>query len=233
MPGFTRRDAPLSAIPQLSAPPTLSASALNAKLLRKAHGAGSVEAGFLDMFCNLLWGGGCGWPRGGACEGVLVGAARWSDARAVRGVCAAQVPTRARGRGAPETKRWLPLLFSHAALSGTKMWKREPMLNGCPYVLGVTPFVTGAGHELDSDCMLHARGGMSHEFGGVPKHVAQPPEGFSTARMLSDDTQDLSAELPMRVVWGNASRARVFGCQAGDVHLILAAAEGAHGDGAG
>jgi hypothetical protein len=80
--GFTRLDAPLSATLQFSPPLTISASSstnskeLNAELtrkLRKAHKAlpafgwdtnpvlgpeEVVEEAFVDVFCDLLWGGG-------------------------------------------------------------------------------------------------------------------------------------------------------------------------------
>ncbi|KAJ7460442.1 hypothetical protein B0H11DRAFT_163152 [Mycena galericulata] len=136
-----------------------------------------VEEAFLDVFFDLLWGGGCGRPRAGACEGMLADtgrmevalgrcAAQWSDVRAVLGVCAAQVPTRASRRW----KQWLPSFFSHAAPSGAKLWKREPTLNGRPYVLDATPFITRSGRELHSlTACCACGGGTSHELGGVPK----------------------------------------------------------------
>ncbi|KAJ7500544.1 hypothetical protein B0H11DRAFT_2275782 [Mycena galericulata] len=94
-----------------------------------------------------------------------------------------------RSRARPGTKRRLPSLFSHAVL---RVWIWELTLNGHPYVLGATPFVTGSGRELDFDsCMLRARGGTSHELGGVPKHVVSTNP--QDAELAPSDTDTAAA----------------------------------------
>ncbi|KAJ7430346.1 hypothetical protein B0H11DRAFT_1764435, partial [Mycena galericulata] len=199
--GFTRSDAPLSATLQFSPPLTLSPSALSAptalnaeltRKLRKAHKAlpafgwdtapvlgpeEVVEEAFLDVFCDLLWGG--GWMERAAgvggpaaelareCSWALVeyksrsGAAQDSGATLV--LYEEFVPREYRlalaGAAPPGTKRRLPSLFSPAAPSGGKVWKQAQTLNGRPYVLGATPSVTGSSRELDFDSMLRAQGG--------------------------------------------------------------------------
>ncbi|KAJ7436956.1 hypothetical protein B0H11DRAFT_2362520 [Mycena galericulata] len=154
--GFPRKKPPLSAILQLSPP-------VDAECV--------VEEAFLNAFCDFLWAAGVGSPvaeLARECSRAMV-------ERKSRSGGASKVGWRS--RGALGAKRRLLLLFSHAALSRAKMWKREPTLNGCQYVLGATPFVTGSGHELGSACMLCAQGGTSHELSGVPKRCEHEPAG--------------------------------------------------------
>ncbi|KAJ7016606.1 hypothetical protein C8F04DRAFT_1019007 [Mycena alexandri] len=200
--GFTRSDAPLSATLQFSPPLTLntnvSANApLNAELtrkLRKAHKAlpafgwdtqpvlgpeEVVEEAFLDVFCDLLWGG--GWmERANGVGGPAAELARecsWAlveyksrsggqqDSGSTLVLFEEFVPREYRlalaGAAPPGTRRRLPSLFSPSPspAMGGKTWKQAQTLNGRPYVLGATPTVTGSTRELDFDSMIRAQGG--------------------------------------------------------------------------
>ncbi|KAJ7271461.1 hypothetical protein C8J57DRAFT_1449901 [Mycena rebaudengoi] len=197
--GFTRSDAPLSATLQfsppltLSSPSTLSGAGLNAEMtrkLRKAHKAlpafgwdtapvlGAeevVEEAFLDVFCDLLWGG--GWMERAAgvagpgaelareCSWALVeyksrsGGAQDPGSTIV--LYEEFVPREYRlalaGAAPPGSRRRLPSLFAPAAPSGGKTWKQAATLNGRPYVLGATP-ISPSRRETDFEGMLRAQG---------------------------------------------------------------------------
>ncbi|CAK5278270.1 unnamed protein product [Mycena citricolor] len=218
--GFSRSDAPLSATLQFSTPLSLNltspatpnaASTNNAELtkkLRKAHkalpafgwdtapviGAEEViEEAFMDIFCDLLWGG--GWmERSSGVAGPQADLARecqWALIEFKSRSGGAQdpgctvvlfeefVPREYRlalaGIAPPGTRRRLPSLFSPAApRGGGKTWKQASTLNGRPYVLGATPTATGSTRDLgDFDSMLRAQGGqtklMTLAGSGVPK----------------------------------------------------------------
>ncbi|KAJ7746166.1 hypothetical protein DFH07DRAFT_1038602 [Mycena maculata] len=217
--GFTRSDAPLSATLQFSPPLTLSPSALSAptalnaeltRKLRKAHKAlpafgwdtqpvlgpeEVVEEAFVDVFCDLLWGG--GWMERAAgvggpaaelareCSWALVeyksrsGGAQ--DPGATLVLFEEFVPREYRlalaGAAPPGTKRRLPALFSPAAPSGGKVWKQAPTLNGRPYILGATPSATGSSRELDFEGMLRAQGGTKILSLGTKRASAAPGPG--------------------------------------------------------
>ncbi|KAJ7079916.1 hypothetical protein C8R43DRAFT_1083182 [Mycena crocata] len=242
--GFTRSDAPLSATLQFSPPLSLSlgansaSSPLNAELtrkLRKAHkalpafgwdtnpvlgGEEVVEEAFVDVFCDLLWGG--GWmERAAGVGGPAAELARecsWAlveyksrsggqqDSGATLVLYEEFVPREYRlalaGAAPPGTRRRLPSLFSPStAPSGGKTWKQAAMLNGRPYVLGATPTVTGSTRNLDFDSMLRAQGGtklISLGTKRVPGPMSpEPPMTPVQTQPLAierTDTQGSSAE---------------------------------------
>ncbi|KAJ7149733.1 hypothetical protein C8R46DRAFT_915583 [Mycena filopes] len=245
--GFTRSDAPLSATLQFSPPLTLntntSANApLNAELtrkLRKAHKAlpafgwdtqpvmgpeEVVEEAFLDVFCDLLWGG--GWMErasgvGGPaaelareCSWALVEYKSRSGAQQDSGSTLVLfeefVPREYRlalaGAAPPGTRRRLPSLFSPSPspAMGGKTWKQAQTLNGRPYVVGATPIVTGSTRELDFDSMLRAQGGTKILSLGTKRAVStgpmSPPDlgpahsPITMARTQSNDTHASSGE---------------------------------------
>ncbi|KAJ7702067.1 hypothetical protein B0H16DRAFT_750216 [Mycena metata] len=231
--GFTRSDAPLSATLQFSPPLTLnnnvSANApLNAELtrkLRKAHKAlpafgwdtqpvlgpeEVVEEAFLDVFCDLLWGG--GWmERASGVGGPAAELARecsWAlveyksrsggqqDSGSTLVLFEEFVPREYRlalaGAAPPGTRRRLPSLFSPSPspAMGGKTWKQAQTLNGRPYVLGATPTVTGSTRELDFDSMLRAQGGTKILSLGAKRAV-------STGPMSPPDLGPVSAQPPV------------------------------------
>ncbi|KAF8907021.1 hypothetical protein CPB84DRAFT_1769288 [Gymnopilus junonius] len=174
--GFTRMDAPLSATLQFSTPlantistwPSQSAE-INKKL-KKTHKAlpafgwdtepviGSeevIEEPFLDVFCDLIYGG--GWmdlERGEMidrdCNWALVDykslppsrttTSGMSDPRTSTTLILFEefVPLEYREQLAikSQSRRRLPSLFS---TSGKKQWKQAATLNGRPYVVGLVP----------------------------------------------------------------------------------------------
>ncbi|KAJ7612952.1 hypothetical protein DFH06DRAFT_1109345 [Mycena polygramma] len=239
--GFSRSDAPLSATLQFAPPLTLSSGSnsnskeLNAELtrkLRKAHKAlpafgwdtnpvlgpeEVVEEAFLDVFCDLLWGG--GWmERASGVGGSAAELARecsWALVEYKSRTTAAQdpgttlvlfeefVPREYRlalaGAAPPGTRRRLPALFSPSSPpTGGKTWKQAQTLNGRPYVLGATPTVTGSTRELDFDSMLRAQGGTKVLSLGAKQQRAMstgplsPELAKPLARAGSHDTQDSS-----------------------------------------
>ncbi|KAK7018130.1 F-box domain-containing protein [Favolaschia claudopus] len=246
--GFSRGDKPLSATLQFSAPLTLSLSSstspnkeLNAELtrkLRKAHKAlpafgwdtapvlgpeEVIEESFLDVFCDLLWGG--GWMERAAgvggptaelakeCSWALVEYKSRSGAAQDNGTTVVLfeefVPREYRlalaGAAPPGSRRRLPALFqpgSTPALGG-KTWKQAATLNGRPYVVGATPAVTGSTRELDFESMIRGGGGTKvlslgrdkdrRSTGPVSPEVASPRPA-PLVRTRSAETQGSSTE---------------------------------------
>ncbi|KAJ7076969.1 hypothetical protein B0H15DRAFT_862667 [Mycena belliarum] len=221
--GFSRSDAPLSATLQFSPPLTLmppSPSApLNAEMTRKLRKAQKalpafgwdttpvlgpeevVEEAFLDVFCDLLWGG--GWMERAAgvggptaelareCSWALVEYKSRTGAQLDSGSTVVLfeefVPREYRlalvGVAPPGTRRRLPSLFSPAPANGGKPWKQAPTLNGRPYVVGSTPALpntSGAAKFADFDSMLRTQndtkqislGGLKR---GITTNVATVP----------------------------------------------------------
>ncbi|KAJ6613879.1 hypothetical protein B0H10DRAFT_196553 [Mycena sp. CBHHK59/15] len=245
--GFTRSDAPLSATLQFSPPLSLSSSTsstssassvgLNAELtrkLRKAHKAlpafgwdtvpvlgpeEVVEEAFVDVFCDLLWGG--GWmERASGVGGVTAELARecsWALVEYKARTGAAQdsgstvvlfeefVPREYRlalaGAAPPGPRRRLPSLFSpNVAPGGGKTWKQAPTLNGRPYVVGATP--SPSMRELDFEGMLRAQGNATKviTLGGVKSAAVSPITPAESplsplARPRSDSSADSSGGL--------------------------------------
>ncbi|KAJ7196677.1 hypothetical protein GGX14DRAFT_526692 [Mycena pura] len=238
--GFTRSDAPLSATLQFAPPLSLGFASsppgapLNAELtrkLRKAHKAlpafgwdtapvlgpeEVIEEAFLDVFCDLLYGG--GWmERAAGVGGPTADLARecaWAlveyksrsggqqDPGATLVLFEEFVPREYRlalaGAAPPGTRRRLPSLFTPSPPGGGKTWKQAATLNGRPYVLGATPAVTGSSRELDFDSMLRAHGATKMISLSSPSK-RQPPEpvvppSLAMARTRSEETNGSSVE---------------------------------------
>ncbi|KAJ7751087.1 hypothetical protein B0H16DRAFT_1548840 [Mycena metata] len=94
------------------------------------------------------------------------------------------------GAAPPGTRRRLPSLFSPSPspAMGGKTWKQAQTLNGCPYVLGATPTVTGSTRELEFDSMLRAQGSTKILSLGAKR----PP--VAMARTQINDTHASSGE---------------------------------------
>ncbi|KAF7293338.1 F-box domain-containing protein [Mycena kentingensis (nom. inval.)] len=246
--GFSRSDAPLSATLQFSPPLTLSLGSttantpLNAELtrkLRKAHKAlpafgwdtspvvGSeevIEEAFLDVFCDLLYGGGwmeratgVGGPNAELakeCSWALVDYKSRSGGQQDPGATLVLyeefVPREYRlalaGVAPPGTRRRLPSFFTPSTVpGGGKTWKQAPTLNGRPYVLGATPIVTGSTRDLDFDSMLKAQNGTKVISLGSPARrqpASRPPDppppgaALPLTRRHSDDSTDSAGGTP-------------------------------------
>ncbi|KAF8151798.1 hypothetical protein B0H34DRAFT_665136 [Crassisporium funariophilum] len=189
--GFTRMDAPLSATLQFSSPLANTISSWPAqnvdmtKKLKKAQKAmpafgwdtepvvGSeevIEEAFLDVFCDLVYGG--GWmdlERGEMldrdCNWALVEfkslppsrttASGGSDPRTAQSLILFEefVPLEYRQQLAvtSSSRRRLPSLFTP---SGRKQWKQAATLNGRPYVVGHVPH-SPSYREVEFEGLLH------------------------------------------------------------------------------
>ncbi|PPQ77822.1 hypothetical protein CVT25_015316 [Psilocybe cyanescens] len=189
--GFSRMDAPLSATLQFSTPLTNTISTWPAqsaemnKKLKKAQKqlpafgwdtepvVGSeevIEEAFLDVFCDLIYGG--GWmdlERGEVldrdCNWALVEykslppsrttASGGADPRTTTALLLFEefVPLEYREQLAVKSsnRRRLPSLFS---ASGKKSWKQAPTLNGRPYVVGHVPHSPSI-REVEFEGLLH------------------------------------------------------------------------------
>ncbi|KAF4622115.1 hypothetical protein D9613_009300 [Agrocybe pediades] len=192
--GFTRMDAPLSATLQFSTPLTNTIStwpSQNADLSKKlkktqkslpAFGwdtepvVGSeevIEESFVDVFCDLIYGG--GWmdlERGEMldrdCNWALVEykslpasrttASGGTDPRTATTLILFEefVPLEYREQLAIKSsnRRRLPSIFSPSA---KKQWKQAATLNGRPYVVGHVP-QSPSFREVEFEGMLHASG---------------------------------------------------------------------------
>ncbi|KAF9483685.1 hypothetical protein BDN70DRAFT_873531 [Pholiota conissans] len=190
--GFSRMDAPLSATLQFSTPfvNTISSwPAQNAEISKKlkktqkslpAFGWDTepvigneeiIEEAFLDVFCDLIYGG--GWmdlERGEMldrdCNWALVEykslppsrstATGGADPRTTTTLILFEefVPLEYREQLAVKSssRRRLPSLFS---TSGKKQWKQAATLNGRPYVVGHVPR-SPSYREVEFEGMLHA-----------------------------------------------------------------------------
>ncbi|KAG6336201.1 hypothetical protein ID866_2878 [Astraeus odoratus] len=194
--GFSRSDAPLDTSLQFSAPVThtiTSWPAQNADITRKLKKTqralppfgwdtepvmGSeevIEESFLDVFCDLVYGGGwmdierieetdreCNWaliefkslPL--AQSSVLQG----SDPRTATTVVLFEefVPSEYRQQLAKDsgTKRRLPFLFP-ASMIKSKQWKPAATLNGRPYVVGHVP-KSPSYREVEFEGLLRSNG---------------------------------------------------------------------------
>ncbi|KJA15902.1 hypothetical protein HYPSUDRAFT_207491 [Hypholoma sublateritium FD-334 SS-4] len=190
--GFSRMDAPLSATLQFSTPLTNKISswpAQNAEIskkLKKTHKAlpafgwdtepviGNeeiIEEAFVDVFCDLIYGG--GWmdlERGEMldrdCNWALVEykslpagrstASGGADPRTATTLMLFEefVPLEYREQLAVKSssRRRLPSLFSSP---GRKQWKQAATLNGRPYVVGHVP-QSPSFREVEFEGMLHA-----------------------------------------------------------------------------
>nr|GAT57935.1 predicted protein [Mycena chlorophos] len=227
--GFSRSDAPLSATLQFSAPLSLTLSSpgasspgagLNAEMtrkLRKAHKAlpafgwdtnpvmgaeDVVEEAFVDVFCDLLYGG--GWmERAAGVGGVSAELARecsWAlveyksrsggqqDSGATLVLYEEFVPREYRlalaGVAPPGTRRRLPSFFTPSTVpGGGKAWKQAPTLNGRPYVLGATPMATASSRDLDFDSMLRAQGQSTKMISLSATPKAPPPQTPGQTRL--------------------------------------------------
>ncbi|KAK7014319.1 hypothetical protein R3P38DRAFT_3574488 [Favolaschia claudopus] len=136
-----------------------------------------IEESFLDVFCDLLWGG--GWMERAAGVGGPTaeltnefGGVQLSPSGAVQDsettvVLFAEFVLRREyrlalaGTALPGPRRQLPALFqsgSTPVLSG-KTWKQVATLSGRPYVVCATPAVTGSTRELDFESMIRGGGG--------------------------------------------------------------------------
>ncbi|KAF7291451.1 F-box domain-containing protein [Mycena indigotica] len=230
--GFSRSDAPLSATLQFAPPlslglgTTTANTPLNAELtrkLRKAHkalpafgwdtapvlGAEEVlEEAFLDVFCDLLYGG--GWMERAAGVGgpsaELARECSWAlveyksrsggqqDPGATLVLYEEFVPREYRlalaGVAPPGTRRRLPSFFTPSTVpGGGKAWKQAPTLNGRPYVLGATPAAMGSSRDLDFESMLRAQGNTKMiSLGPGPRPPETPAVGISRTR--SEDSSE-------------------------------------------
>ncbi|KDR72869.1 hypothetical protein GALMADRAFT_73169 [Galerina marginata CBS 339.88] len=189
--GFSRMDAPLSATLQFSTPLANTISswpAQNAEIskkLKKTQRAlpafgwdtepviGSeevIEEAFIDVFCDLIYGG--GWmdlERGEMldrdCNWALVEykslppsrttASGGSDPRTATALLLFEefVPLEYREQLAVKSssRRRLPSLFS---ASGKRQWKQAPTLNGRPYIVGHVPH-SPSYREVEFETLLH------------------------------------------------------------------------------
>ncbi|KAH7886807.1 hypothetical protein F5I97DRAFT_1870488 [Phlebopus sp. FC_14] len=221
--GFTRTDAPLNATLQFSTPvvhtisswPTHNADIT--KKLKKTQRAlppfgwdtepvmGSeemIEEAFMDVFCDLLYGG--GWmdtERGEEidreCNWALIEfkslpinkttAPQGIDPRTGTTVVLFEefVPLEYRQQLAKEsgTKRRLPFLFSPSIKS--KQWKPAPTLNGRPYVVGHVP-KSPSFREVEFEGLLRSNGSKV-----LTLSVQTPPS--STALSPPTTNRDQSA----------------------------------------
>ncbi|KAF8966109.1 hypothetical protein BDZ97DRAFT_1917804 [Flammula alnicola] len=190
--GFTRMDAPLSATLQFSTPLTNTISSWPAqsaeinRKLKKTHKSlpafgwdtepviGNeeiIEEAFLDVFCDLIYGG--GWmdlERGEMldrdCNWALVEykslppsrttTSGGADPRTTATLILFEefVPLEYREQLAVKSssRRRLPSLFS---ASSKKQWKQAATLNGRPYVVGHVPH-SPSYREVEFEGMLHA-----------------------------------------------------------------------------
>ncbi|KIM44224.1 hypothetical protein M413DRAFT_17962 [Hebeloma cylindrosporum] len=217
--GFSRMDAPLSATLQFSTPltntitswPAQSAD-LNKKLKKTQKSLpafgwdtepviGSeevIEEAFLDVFCDLVYGG--GWmdlERGETldrdCNWALVEykslppsrttAAGGTDPRTSSTLILFEefVPLEYREQLAVKSssRRRLPSLFS---AGGKKQWKQAATLNGRPYVVGLVPH-SPSYREVEFEGMLHASGSTK-----VLSLNSKPPRIQSTISTASTVT---------------------------------------------
>ncbi|KAG6897989.1 hypothetical protein C0992_007943 [Termitomyces sp. T32_za158] len=211
--GFTRSDAPLSATLQFSAPvaKTISAwpahNAEIAKKLKKTEkalppfgwdtepvvvGEEVVEEAFVDVFCDLIYGG--GWmDRERAeevdreCNWALVEfksmpvnrttASGGADPRTATSLVLFEefVPLEYRQQlalPASSTRRRLPSLFGSG--NKTKGWKQAPTLNGRPYVVGHVPH-SPTYREVEFEEILRAEAGTKVISLGARASVKVPP----------------------------------------------------------
>ncbi|PPQ65039.1 hypothetical protein CVT26_015735 [Gymnopilus dilepis] len=188
--GFTRMDAPLSATLQFSTPLTNSIStwpSQNAEInkkLKKTHKAlpafgwdtepviGSeevIEEAFLDVFCDLIYGGGwmdlergemldrdCNWAlvEYKALPPSRTTTSGMTDPRTSTTLILFEefVPFEYRQQLAikSQSRRRLPSLFT---ASGKKQWKQAATLNGRPYVVGHVPH-SPSFREVEFDALI-------------------------------------------------------------------------------
>ncbi|KIJ67450.1 hypothetical protein HYDPIDRAFT_25903 [Hydnomerulius pinastri MD-312] len=193
--GFSRTDAPLNATLQFSTPvahtisswPTHNADIT--KKLKKTHRAlppfgwdtepvmGSeemIEEAFMDVFCDLVYGGGWmdierGEETDRECNWALIEfkslpinkstATPGTDPRTATTVVLFEefVPLEYRQQLAKDsgTKRRLPFIFSPSGKS--KQWKPAPTLNGRPYVVGHVP-KSPTYREVEFEGLLRSNG---------------------------------------------------------------------------
>ncbi|KAG6836676.1 hypothetical protein H0H93_005094 [Arthromyces matolae] len=194
--GFTRTDAPLSATLQFSTPVAKTIStwpAHNAEIAKKLKKTEKtlppfgwdtepvvvneevIEEPFLDVFCDLVYGGGwmdlerseeldrdCNWAlvEFKALPVNRTTASGGSDPRTATTLILFEefVPLEYRQQLAvpPSTRRRLPSIFSTSSKS--KTWKQAATLNGRPYVVGHVPH-SPTYREVEFEGILRGGGG--------------------------------------------------------------------------
>ncbi|KAF9530828.1 hypothetical protein CPB83DRAFT_921224 [Crepidotus variabilis] len=241
--GFTRMDAPLSATLQFSKPFTATISSWpthNAEMTKKlkktqkalpAFGwdtepvVGSeevIEEAFVDVFCDLIYGGGwmdlergevldrdCNWAlvQYKALPPSRTTISGNTDPRTSSTLILFEefVPLEYREQLAVKSsnRRRLPSLFS----SGTKkQWKQAATLNGRPYVVGHVP-VTPSPREVEFDGLLHGNNSTrmitlnpkistNRMHAMVPPLPADPPPKPPFAPMIREPTKSSPTESP-------------------------------------
>ncbi|KAG6919716.1 hypothetical protein DXG01_002662 [Tephrocybe rancida] len=210
--GFTRTDAPLSATLQFSPPVAKTISswpAHNAEMSKKLKKTEKalppfgwdtepvvvneevIEEPFLDVFCDLVYGG--GWmdleryeELDRDCNWALVEfkslpvnrttASGGSDPRTGTTLILFEefVPLEYRQQLAipPSTRRRLPSLFSPSSKS--KAWKQAATLNGRPYVVGHVPH-SPTYREVEFEGILRGGGGTKVITLGSKPSIKVPP----------------------------------------------------------
>ncbi|KAG2356573.1 hypothetical protein BDR07DRAFT_1300167 [Suillus spraguei] len=235
--GFTRTDAPLSATLQFSTPLTHTISSWpshNADITKKlkktartlpAFGWDTepvlgteevVEEAFVDVFCDLVWGGGwreevggilnaevereCNWaliefkslPISAPISSPFPTAGSGTDPRTSTALVLFEefVPLEYRQQLAKDSggKRKLPFLFM-SPNSKSRAWKPAATLNGRPYVVGHVP-KSPSYREVEFEGLLRSNGSkvLSLDIPGVPGSGGPMLSG--TAGVLFPTTSD-------------------------------------------